>query len=65
MPQPVTLKKLKLMGPMKTYKTFQDEHPKKDVLFFIGDWNAKAGSQEAPAITGKFGLGVQNEAEQG
>ena len=39
--------------------------PPKDVLFIIGDWNAKAGSQEAPAITGKFGLGVQNEAEQG
>ena len=38
--------------------------PKKDVLFIIGDWNAKAGSQETPGITGKFGLGVQNEAEQ-
>ena len=38
--------------------------PKKDVLFIIGDWNAKAGSQEIPGITGKFGLGVQNEAGQ-
>ena len=38
--------------------------PKKDVLFIIGDWNAKVGSQETPGITGKFGLGVQNEAEQ-
>ena len=38
--------------------------PKKDVLFFIGDWNAKVGSQETPGITGKFGLGVQNEAGQ-
>ena len=38
--------------------------PKKDVLFIIGDWNAKAGSQETPGITGKFGLGVQNEAGQ-
>ena len=37
--------------------------PKKDVLFIIGDWNAKVGSQETPGITGKFGLGVQNEAE--
>ena len=37
---------------------------KKDVLFFIGDWNAKIGSQETPGVTGKFGLGVQNEAEQ-
>ena len=36
--------------------------PKKDVLFMIGDWNAKVGSQETPGITGKFGLGVQNEA---
>ena len=36
--------------------------PKKDVLFIIGDWNAKVGSQETPVITGKFGLGVQNEA---
>ena len=38
--------------------------PKKDVLFLIGDWNAKVGSQETPGISGKFGLGVQNEAGQ-
>ena len=38
--------------------------PKKDVLFIIGDRNAKAGSQETPGVTGKFGLGVQNEAGQ-
>ena len=38
--------------------------PKKDVLFTIGDWNAKVGSQEIPGVTGKFGLGVQNEAGQ-
>ena len=37
---------------------------KNDVLFIIGDWNAKLGSQEAPGVTGKFGLGVQNEAGQ-
>ena len=36
--------------------------PKKDVLFIIGDWNAKVGSQETPGVTGKFGLGIQNEA---
>ena len=36
----------------------------KDVLFIIGDWNAKVGSQETPGVTGKFGLGVQNEAVQ-
>ena len=38
--------------------------PKKDVLFIIGNWNAKVGSQETPGVTGKFGLGVQNKAEQ-
>ena len=38
--------------------------PKKDVLFIIGDWNTKVGSQETPGVTGKFGLGVQNEARQ-
>ena len=38
--------------------------PKKDFLFIIGDWNAKVGSQETPGVTGKFGLGVQNEAGQ-
>ena len=37
---------------------------KKDVLFIIGKWNAKVGSQEIPGVTGKFGLGVQNEAGQ-
>ena len=37
--------------------------PKKDTLFIIGDWNAKVGSQEIPGITGKFGLGIWNEAE--
>ena len=37
---------------------------KKDVLFIIGDWNAKVGSQETPGVKGKFGLGVQNEAGQ-
>ena len=58
MPQPGTLKKLKLNGSMKTYKT------KKDVLFITGDWNAKVGSQETPGVTGKFGLGIQNEAGQ-
>ena len=37
--------------------------PKKDVLFIIGDWNAKVGSQETPGVTGKFGLEVQNEVQ--
>ena len=38
--------------------------PRKVVLFIIGDWNAKIGSQETPGVTGKFGLGIQNEARQ-
>ena len=43
---------------------FLELSPKKDVLFFVGNWNAKAGNQEIPGIIGKFGLGVQHEAEQ-
>ena len=39
--------------------------PQKDVLFIIGDWNAKVESQETPGVTGKFGLGIRNEAGQG
>ena len=38
--------------------------PQKDVLFVIGDWNAKVGIQETPGVTGKFGLGIWNEARQ-
>ena len=38
--------------------------PQKDVLFIIGDWNAKVGSQETPGVTGKFGLGMWNKAGQ-
>ena len=38
--------------------------PEKDVLFIIGDWNAKVGSHETPGVTGRFGLGVQNETEE-
>ena len=57
MPQLVMLKKLKLNSSMMTYKTL-NYHPKKDVLFIIGTWNVKAGSQEIPGVTDKFGLGV-------
>ena len=46
------------------YEDLQELTPKKHVLFIIGDWNAKAESQETPGVTGKFGLGVQNEAGQ-
>ena len=55
------LRKLKLNGSTKTYRPSRFK-TKKDVLFLIGDWNAKVGSQEIPGVTGKFGLGAQNEA---
>ena len=58
------LKKLKLNGSMKNLQDLLELSPKKDVLFIIGDWNAKVGSQEIPGVMGKFGLGVQNEAGQ-
>ena len=51
----------------RSYEDLQDLleiTPKKDVLFTIGDWNAKVGSQEILGVTGKFGPGVQNEAGQ-
>ena len=49
------------------YEDLQDvlePTPRKDVLFIVGDWNAKVGSQETPGVTGKFGLGMRNEAQQ-
>ena len=49
-----------LWRPTRPFRT----NPPKDVLFIIGDWNAKVGSQETPGGTGKFGLGMQNEAGQ-
>ena len=62
MPQPLMPKKLKLNDSMKTYKTFQNQHQREDVLFIIEDWDEKVESQEIPEATHKFGLGVQNEA---
>ena len=50
------------------YEDLQDRlelTPKKDVLFIIGNWNAKVGSQETPGVTGKFGTGVQNKQGKG
>ena len=55
------------VGPHGTWDLGQDLSeltPKKDVLFIIGDWNAKVGSQETSGVTGKFGLGIQNEVGQ-
>ena len=43
---------------------FLELHPRKDVFFIIGDWNAKVGNREIPGVTGKFGFGIQNEAGQ-
>ena len=64
MPQSLMPNNLKLNGSMKTYKNFLELTPPKDVLFIIGAWNAKVGSQEIPGVTGKFGLEVQNETHQ-
>ena len=57
MPQRVILKKLKLNGSYEDLQDLLELTPKKDVLFIIGDWNAKVGSQETSGVTGKFGLG--------
>ena len=65
------LKKLKLNGSMKAYKirpsrtnTHTHTHTHTHVIFIIGDWNAKVGSQEIPGVIGKFGLRVQNNEGQ-
>ena len=63
MPQPVMLKKLKLNGLWRPTRPFRT-NTQNNVLFIIGDWNAKVGSQETPGATGKFGLGIQNETGQ-
>ena len=62
MPRPVMLKKLEDL--LEDLQDLLELTPKKDVRFILGDWNAKVGSQETPGVTGKFGLGVQNEAGQ-
>ena len=51
---------LRNIRPTRPFRT----DTQKDVLFIIGDWNAKVGRQETPGVTGKFGLGIQNEAGQ-
>ena len=56
MPQPLMLKKLRLNGSIMAYK--------KGARFFIRNWKARAGNQEIPGVTGKFGLEVQNESGQ-
>ena len=64
MPQPVTLKKLEVERFYEDLQDLLEPTPQKYVLFIIGDWNAKVGSQETPGVTGKFGLGIRNEAGQ-
>ena len=64
MPRTLILKKLKLNGSMKDLQDLLELTPQKDVLFIIGDWNAKVGSEEIPGVTGKFGLEVQNKTGQ-
>ena len=61
MPQQVMLKKLKFHEDLQDLLELT---PKRDVLFIIGDWNAKVGSQETPGVTGIFGLGIRNEVGQ-
>ena len=64
MPQPVTLQEAKVEQFYEDLQDLLELTPKKDVLFIMGDWNAKVGTQ-TPGVTGKFGLGVWNEAGQG
>ena len=64
MPQPVTLKKLEVEQFYEDLQDLLELTPKKDIIFIIGDWNAKVGSQETPGVTGNVALGVQNEAGQ-
>ena len=58
------LKKLKLNGFYEDLQDLLELTPTKDVLFIIGDWNAKVGSQKIPGVIGKFGLRVKNEVGQ-
>ena len=64
LPWSVMLKKLKLTVLWRPTRPSRTNTPKKDILFIIGNWDAKVGSQELPGVTVKFGLGVQNEAGQ-
>ena len=64
MPQPVNTAEAEVEWFYEDLQDLLELTPKKDVLIIIGDWNAKVGSQEIPGVTGKFGLGVQNEEGQ-
>ena len=58
MPQPVTVKKLKLKWFYEDLQDLLELTPRKDVLFIIEDWSVKVGSQETPGVKGKFALGI-------
>ena len=64
MPQPVNTEEAEVEWFYEDLQDLLELTPKKDVLFIIGDWNAKVGIQETPGVTGKFGLGVQSKAGQ-
>ena len=64
MPQPVNAEEAEVERFYEDLQDLLELTPKKDALFIIGDWNAKVGSQETPGVTGKFGLGIWNEAGQ-
>ena len=64
MPQPVALGEAEVEWFYEDLQDLLELTPKQDILFIIGDWNAKVGSQVTPGITGKFGLGVQKKAGQ-
>ena len=64
MPQPVNAEEAEVERFCEDQQDLLELTPKKDVLFILGDWNAKVGSQETPGVTGKFGLGIQNETGQ-
>ena len=64
MPQPVNAEEAEVERFCEDLQDLLELTPKKDVLFIIGDWNAKVGNQKIPGLIGKFGLGVQNEAGQ-
>ena len=64
MPRSINAEEAEVERFYEDLQDFLELIPKKGVLFIIGDWNAKVGSQETPGVTGKFGLGIQNEARQ-
>ena len=64
MPRSINAEEAEVERFYEDLQDFLELIPQKDVLFIIGDWNAKVGSQEIPGVTGKLGLGVQNEAGQ-